>query len=115
METKLFEIRDRMTFAVVMATGIESDLPKEVWLLAKAHMGKDGKEQHEHRHIFLMEFSSCVSSLKGYTWGNRTLRIAHDYIEKNWDTLHSGDLIDVEFLEGETKQPKKSEFLEETT
>ena len=34
---------------------------------------------------------------------------AHDHIVKNWVTLEDGDVIDVEFILGETKVKKVSE------
>lgn len=42
-------------------------------------------------------------------WGGRTYPVAHDYIIENWDTLKDGDVVDVQFILGETKQPKVSE------
>ncbi len=39
----------------------------------------------------------------------RTMQVSHDYVEKNWDTIKSGDVIDVEFILGETKEKKISE------
>jgi hypothetical protein len=44
-----------------------------------------------------------------YDWGDRTFQIAHDYIEKHWDSLKSGDLIDVLFILGESLTPCESE------
>ena len=40
----------------------------------------------------------------------RTMRIAHDYVESNWDDHISGDVIDVEFILGETPTKKVSEL-----
>jgi hypothetical protein len=46
-----------------------------------------------------------------YDWGNqdRTYKVAHDYIQKNWGKLMSGQVIDVEYILNETDLPKKSE------
>lgn len=44
-------------------------------------------------------------------WGDRTFQTAHQYICENFNALGSGDVIDVEFVLGETKEPKKSERL----
>jgi hypothetical protein len=35
--------------------------------------------------------------------------VAHDYIRNNWPTLKDGDVIDVEFILGETNERKISE------
>jgi hypothetical protein len=46
-----------------------------------------------------------------YSWagGARTMPTAHDYITKNFDTLKSGAVIDVEFITGETNTPRPSD------
>ncbi len=47
-----------------------------------------------------------------YDWnGSRTMKVAHDYIQKNFDDLSNGDVIDVEFILDETSEPKQSERL----
>lgn len=48
-----------------------------------------------------------------HDWNDRTMEVAHKYIEKNFSILQSGQVIDVEFILGETKFPKISERLEE--
>lgn len=37
------------------------------------------------------------------------MQVAHDFITKNYDTLQSGEVIDVEFILGETTTKKKSD------
>jgi hypothetical protein len=47
-----------------------------------------------------------------YEWGESgrgTFAVAHDYIIKHWHDLHDGDVVDVEYILGETKQKKISE------
>gem|GEM_PF-2943358 len=48
-----------------------------------------------------------------YDWSGtpRTYREAHKYIKQNWGILESGDVIDVEFILGETDTCKISERL----
>jgi hypothetical protein len=46
-----------------------------------------------------------------YGWGGRTYPVAHDFIIRHWTELADGDVIDVEFILGETSQPKHSENL----
>lgn len=47
----------------------------------------------------------------GWERSARTFPVAHDYIIKNWEKLRDGDVVDVEFILGETKVPKASERL----
>ena len=46
-----------------------------------------------------------------YNWvrDTRTKRTAHSHIERNWADLRDGDVIDVEFILGETAIKKVSE------
>ena len=44
-----------------------------------------------------------------YGWGGRTYPVAHNYIIKNWEEIRDGDVIDVEFILGETTVKKVSE------
>ena len=44
-----------------------------------------------------------------FDWTNRTMKTAHQYIEANWAKLKDGDVVDVQFILGETAAPKVSE------
>ena len=43
---------------------------------------------------------------------DRTIQTAHKHIASNWQSLTSGDIIDVEYILNETKEKKISERLE---
>ena len=47
-----------------------------------------------------------------YGWGDRTMHLAHLYITTSFDELADGDVVDVEFIAGETLVPKKAEWRE---
>ena len=133
MESMLFEVLDRNTFIPVIATQMRpmryefitpemfagpSGIPnegdvaysekktKETYLMCRAGYGFDPPWC-----IFLAPITGGREAhFDCYDWaGNRTLKNAHHFIEQNWDTLRSGDVIDVEFILGETKEPKPSE------
>ena len=42
------------------------------------------------------------------------MQVAHRFVIDNWATIQSGQVVDVEFILGETKQPKCSERIGET-
>lgn len=44
-----------------------------------------------------------------YDWGDRTWQVAHDYIARHWDELVDGAVVDVEYVLGETAEPKHPE------
>lgn len=115
MIVKAIEIRDRGTFIPAMAILMTPDSP-----------GSDGGESERYllRRAGYLFSDPCVvlvrmacsgvdrnATYDPYSWGGgtRTFTVAHDYIIKHWDELKSGDVVDVEFILGETQQPKQSE------
>ena len=53
--------------------------------------------------------SESMATTDIYDHQNLTLRVAHDYVNKNFNDLSSGQVIDVQFILGETAQAKPSE------
>ena len=98
METKLFEIRDRATFIPVLAISISRE---DGFLAKRAGFGS--------RLIQLIHFANGKTSYDPYDWNNRTMQTAHRHIEEYWDNLQNEEVIDVEFILGETNAPKQSE------
>ena len=46
-----------------------------------------------------------------YAWKDRrTIFEAHRYIQESWDQLGTGDVIDTEFLRGESSKPKGRDY-----
>jgi hypothetical protein len=124
MITKAFEIRDRGTFIPVIAikmvpaanwpagTREEESISERVeeterYLLRRAGYGFD----EPCVMLVRMDANGQVrqASYDPYGWGERTFPVAHNYIIDHFDELESGAVIDVEFLLGESKEPKQSE------
>ena len=105
MQTKLLEIRDRHTFIPVMATAFcGEDHP----LLR--HAGYD----RGLPHVIVIKLAGGVEEAhdSAFGWSNRrTMTTAHLHIEREWDTLKDGDVIDVQFLLGETTVKKTPQGL----
>lgn len=122
MRAKALELRDEGTFIALIAIDM-NPRPQHDSLgigspeSAAAHQGQ--------RHLLRRVGYPCdgrpnilITKLAGdgskasndpYYWGDRTYRVAHNYIIENWETLQDGDVVDVQFILGETKAPKKSE------
>lgn len=112
MNTKYFEIRDKLTFIPVLAVKLQSNFDQERWLLRRA--GFDPKREY----ILLCQIvgGGGYSRSDVYEWGgSRTYANAHKYIEENFDNLDPGAVIDVEFILGETKQKKISDRFNNAT
>jgi len=107
MKTKMFEIRDRVTFIPVLCIEIDCGNNQAESFLIRAAGFAGGS-----RLIQLVSFNKKQSHWDVYAWGDRTYAVAHNYITDNWDTLQGGEVIDVEFILCETKKPKTSERLD---
>jgi hypothetical protein len=107
MTVKLFEVRDAATTIICM--GIEVNT-----LLAA-----DETEFKMMRHAGYGERCILFCRLQGgeirfdpyeHTGGARTIPNAHLFVEKHWDMLKSGDIVDVQFILGETDEPKETDL-----
>ena len=103
MKTKLFEIRDRGTFMPAMATIMTSSNFEEIYLLGSSGFSNSNP-------LIILHFLELNKAhYDAYHWEDRTRFTAHQYIQKNWEKLNSGDVIDVEYVLGETEEPKVSQ------
>ena len=98
MENKLLEIRDRATFIPALAVRVDGD---DGYLLRRAGFAST--------MVILIHLEGMKCAYDPYEWGNRTMMEAHNYIQNSWDLLNSGDVVDVQFVLGETASPKLSE------
>jgi len=115
METKLFEVRDRMTFIPVIAIKLSSSSEAERYLLAMAGYGLQSIEQEKHILVGKAqtgELHYAYQHHPGYP-GVRTMGIAHQHILKHYEEMNSGDVLDVEFILGEVEQPKISQRIDQ--
>jgi hypothetical protein len=108
MEIKTFEIRDRATFIPVIAIKPGPRNEAERYLWGRAGYGTSAENQSNY--VLVSRIGGEANTLTYDTfWANRTMSTAHQYIKDNWDILVNGQVIDVEYILGETKRPKASE------
>lgn len=112
METKLFEVRDRMTFIPVICTKLSPNNEADCYLLARTGYGLRAEVQERYILYAPLREGKMECSSTDHPVQPRTHRMAHQHIEKHWGELVSGDVIDVEFILGETTISKISERLE---
>lgn len=108
MQNKLFEVRDRATFIPVMAIHIDGNCTdQEDWLLRRSGYGKS----EDRDYVYLIHLQTGEGQYDPYKWGrcSRTLHEAHKYIIAHFDELQTGDVIDVEFILGESATKKTTE------
>lgn len=106
METKILEVRDSATFIPVLATAMRSDDAIEQWYLKRTGFSAEGRPL-----IMLCPMAGGMATYNPYEWNTaaRTYPVAQKYIEENWDSLKTGDVVDVEWILGERDTPKVSE------
>ena len=108
VEVKLFEVRDRATHIPVMATRVMASVRPEDYPLRRA-----GFSVGEF-YVLLTKLAGETTHYDPYDWRcGRTLAVAHDHIIQFWDDLASGDVLDAEFILGESATKKLTERLVE--
>lgn len=110
MEIKLFEVRDKGTFLPVIAIKLGSSNEAERYLLGRAGYGLTTSQHNEY--VLMGSLHGGELTYSPFSHGSaRTRQVAHQYIIENFDELEAGSVVDVEFILGETKEPKLSEAI----
>lgn len=107
MEVKCLELRDANTFVPVICIWPVAANDAQRYLLQR-----DGYQADETERCIIMIDAQCRGvSYDPYDWrgDTRTKPRAHLFIEEHWHELKDGDVIDVQFILGETISPKVSE------
>lgn len=104
MQIKAIEIRDRHT--CIPAAVIRMTAANEVQRRLMARVGFHGEG------IVLMRLCDQEAHSDPYSWRNdsRTMPAAHIWLEEHFDQVTEGDVIDVEFVLGETTAAKAPEW-----
>ncbi len=107
LDSKVLEVRDSATHIPVLA----------IRMLAKNGI----QRYYIHGRMGYPADGSCIAvvmlndmdgNCDPYAWtGSRTMSVAHNYIYEHFDELSDGDVVDVEFILGETTTKKVSERL----
>ena len=118
MEAKVLEIRDRMTFIAALAVEMKAGHKigdgsvshgARAYLLKRCGYPADGTPGALMIMLTRLDGDGMKATADPYAWGDRTFKVAHKYITANWNELRDGDVVDVEFILGETEKQKRSE------
>lgn len=117
MKAKALELRDEGTFIAILAVDMNPaaeygatqssyEYRAQQYLLRRCGYPCDGRP-----NILITRLSGDGSKASNdpYFWGDRTFAVAHKWIIENWLSLRDGDVVDVQFILGETSAPKRSE------
>ena len=109
METKCLEIRDKCTCIPALAIRMRGDTEiARYYVHTRSGYPRDGSS------IMLMVLYTGKATNEPYEWeslglGPRTMPVAHKFIIEHFGELSDGDVVDVEFILGESSAPKRSE------
>jgi hypothetical protein len=111
MTFKTLEVRDTATRIDVMVFRMLAEN------LTQAHYVHDRNgHPRDGRSVVMMKIYDQLATNDPWEWegrgGGRTLQVAHQYVLDHFDELIDGDVIDVEFILGETKEKKRAERLD---
>lgn len=105
MKAKALEIRDEGTFIPALAVDMNPSDDAQRYLLRRCGYSCDGLP-----NVIVTRLDGDGQATNDpYAWNGRTWPAAHNYIIEHWDELKDGDVVDVSFILGETKAPKRSE------
>lgn len=110
MTIKLFEVRDAGTFIPAIAIKCNPADESERYSLGRTGYGT--LPENQASYVIFGRLDDLELTRDAYSWDNRTMHNAHVYVRDNFDTLESGEVIDVEYILGETDSPKVSERLQ---
>lgn len=126
MNAKLLELRDKGTFIPLLCVDMNPGRPypeygmmtedklmasldayvARMYLLRRCGYPCDGRPNIAITHL---RCGGDKCSNDPYHWDGRTYPVAHKFIIEHWRQLKDGDVVDVQFILGETKEPKISE------
>ena len=107
MIIKAIEIRDRNTFIAAAVIKMAPENEGQRYLLRRVGWPADGSG------VVLIRLDSGEGKSDPYEWtGSRTMTPAHEWCCNHFDEIADGDVVDVEFILGETTRPKLSERFE---
>lgn len=106
MEIKIVEIRDASTRIDAIAIRMIAANPIESHYIHD-HAGYDP----DGSSVILVRLDDGRGQNDPYQWPGGTMRHAHLYIQRFYPQISDGDVVDVEFNNGDSLQPKTAERL----
>lgn len=103
MIAKIFEVRDNGTHIEVFALSAAPSNPGQAYGLRRCGF-RDGEAV-----IVGYLDGEQPSGADPYFWPGRTMPVAHNYITEHFAEMKDGDVVDVRFILGETKEPCASD------
>ena len=111
MKIKMFEVRDDGTLFPVLAYRMTPENDEQRRLLERCGYGNSVVDQASYVWMQRLDGGEGKGTSDVFKWGDsRTMHEAHKYIKKNFDSMKDGEVVDVEFILGESDREKVSEL-----
>jgi hypothetical protein len=110
---KFLEVRDAGTTIPIIAFSIAETLntDSEQMIKREKYYNHTGYNV-DSGSVFVIKLVEPSIEFDSYNWNEgRTMIKAHQYIEKHYNELNEFDVIDVQYIMGETKQKKNPELI----
>jgi hypothetical protein len=107
MIAKALELRDEGTFIPILCVDMQPSNGEQRYLLRRCGYACDS-----YPNVIMTRLDGSGRATNDpYAWGrgDRTYIVAHGWIIDHWHELNDGDVVDVQFILGETAVPKRSE------
>ena len=105
MEAKILEVRDGTFTTPVLAVQLSSEMMEEQYLLARAGYRATPVKL---RTVLLHKLTNGITYLSPNQCPEKNVRLAYEHVQKNWDSVQTGDVICCEYLRGERQEPSRS-------
>lgn len=109
VDAKMLAVMDSGTRIPLIAFKVSPNTMKECVMLERHGFGIN-----PHKYTFFYDIFAGNCRYDPYKLGDSyTLTPACNYIREHWGEISSGDLVDAEFIRGETSEPRnwESEYL----
>ena len=115
MKVKALELRDEGTFIPILCVDANPDDGSTDRYFAQRYLlRRCGYACNREPNIIMTRLDGngqATNDPYGWKGGARTFPVAHNWIIANWEDLKDGDVVDVQYILGETSAPKQSERL----
>jgi hypothetical protein len=112
VDSKLFELRAPATLIVLMATKLGTTDLSESYLLSRSGFGRCNSDYNKYVFVYPIDGGKGYAVTDPYEQNITEIRIVHQYIKKHYDELETGQVLDYDYIVGNTDKPKISERLE---
>jgi hypothetical protein len=111
MISKVFELRSPATLIVILATRLSAENLQSATLLFHSGYGRYPKDIENYILVTPLDGGgNDVATTDPYMHKIEEIRIAHIYLREHFDELDNGSVIDIDYIQGNTNEPKETDM-----